>query len=119
MVRFDGGNSTHHPIQNKWAKERLGEYGYKREDEPSILLRDSYQNSPHRNITTRQGTRKHSILDRTYPEERAEAEMDLKPSNVPEEARQRLLDAADDYFRKIRDNIKDPELQKKLFGNWK
>jgi hypothetical protein len=95
---------------NKWAKERL---------EPSILLRDSYTGSPHRNITTKQGRRKRGIKDRTYPEERAEAEADLIASNVPDPVRKQLLDAADDYFRKIRNGIKDPEIQKTIFGDWK
>jgi hypothetical protein len=40
--------------------------------------RDSFRGSPHREISIRQARWKRGILDRAYPQERAEADMDLR-----------------------------------------
>jgi hypothetical protein len=110
---------AHHPIQDNWAETRLGKYGYKYNDEPAILLRDSYKDSPHRHITTRQGARKATISTRTYAQERLEVLEDLRRANVPAATQKRILDAADDYFRRIMSNIGDPEVRKAIFGDFK
>jgi hypothetical protein len=114
----EGFFQAHHLVQDAWAQQRLGQYGYKSNKAPTMLLRDSYRATPHELITALQDARFGTIEKRTYLEERALFIADMDAAGVPPEARTKALDAVDTYFRELRNNIKDPELRRQIFGNW-
>jgi hypothetical protein len=120
--------NAHHPAQDAWAEGRLGnlpdsvlkdpKLKYRQGDEPCILLRNTYKDSPHQRITVRQGKRAETIGTRTYAQERAEVVNDLTAAGVPAEYQKQVLDQADAYFAKLRNNITDPAVRDSIFGDW-
>ena len=45
-------------------------------------------------------------------------EAELRSVGVPEEVITKIKTQVDDYFRQLRDNIKDEVLRKAIFGEW-
>ena len=88
---------AHHGIQDAWANGR-GIPGYRRDDCPAMLLRDSYAGSPHRRITDRQIAMRDSAPQRTYSEERTLMIDDLIRAEVPHKYADDLVNRSDKYF---------------------
>lgn len=120
----------HHAIQDAWARGRFGKLGpqdlidpnltYGSDKAPTILLRDVYKGTPHYKISLRQRTARQTPIGmRTYAQERVEMIADLKHIGIPDDVQKQMLKEADDYFRTLRNNIKDPALRDQIFGDWK
>jgi hypothetical protein len=88
---------AHHGIQDAWATGRKIP-GYRRDDCPAMLLRDSFAGSPHRRITDRQIAMRDSAPTRTYSEERTLMIDDLIRAEVPNKYADDLINRSDKYF---------------------
>jgi hypothetical protein len=109
---------AHHAIQDTWAERFLSDFGYKSDDAPSILLRDSFSGTPHRTISDLQMGRLGDLEKRSYLEERDLLRRDMDKIGVPTEVQNKMLGEVDAYFRKLKNNIKDSSLRDKIFGKW-
>lgn len=120
---------AHHGVQGEWAQVKINKtvlekykingksvfdeaelYSY--DKAPALNLRDSHGGTPHQRITARQNGRKLEIENRTYADERALAEEDLRIANVPEDIIQAELAKNDQFYKGLHDKIK-----KKLTDN--
>ncbi len=110
---------SHHGIQDTWAKRIPG---YRRNDCPAILLRDSKTGSPHQRITARQAsrTRRAGRATRTYADERQLMIADMQAADVPTVHAQRIINDSDTYFGQLYRQIEttDPGSLVKYFGSW-
>jgi hypothetical protein len=112
---------AHHGVQDAWAQSIPG---YRQQDCPAILLRDSYAGSPHRRITDRQIADRASASTRTYELERELMTKDLKGmgSEVPPMYADILVQATDAYFTRLyraQEGKLGPAELRRLFGDWK
>ena len=79
----------------------------------------SFKDSPRQIISGRQAGRRSTIPTRTYVQERLEVLEDLQRALIPEATQKQIMAAADDYFRGMMNKIKDPEVRKSIFGEFK
>ncbi len=106
---------SHHGIQDAWANTLPVECGYRSDDMPTILLRDSYAGSPHHKITGMQGK---NYREKTYAEIRRETIEQFNAVQVPQEIQEAYMEKVDVYFRKLYENLKskDPDMATEIFG---
>lgn len=110
---------SHHGIQDAWASKRLEAFGYKSENAPTIMLRDSCRGTPHQAITANQAGRKaeRDLLTRTYKRERDLVKIELLESGVPQASINEYLLKADTYFKQFYDKM-NPTERLRIFGNF-
>ncbi|MCG8570374.1 MAG: hypothetical protein MJB14_09565 [Spirochaetes bacterium] len=72
---------------------------------PTIMLRDSHANTPHRHITNIQAERRGWINIRTYAEERSLAFDELLEAGVPRNVVDDYLSQSDAFFKNIYDRL--------------
>jgi hypothetical protein len=112
----DGFFQSHHGIQGLWGRLRVKGYIY--EEAPTILLRNSRMNTPHRIVSSLQKAREGGIGSRTYAEERVLLQSDMKAAGVPDADAAALVSACDGYFAKL--YSKQPAATRAaIFGDWK
>jgi hypothetical protein len=120
---------AHHAIQNEWGKRRLRGLApadlvnpnlqYVESAAPTIVLRDSFANTPHRKISNNQAKRKTGIDDRTYVVERDAMIDELRElGRVPPEFVDAIGASVDEYFKGLHDNIRNATLRKEIFGTY-
>lgn len=103
---------AHHPIQDAWANEILGSYGYSRSGAITINLQRGF----HQSITNQQRSRGRDYTSRTYLQERSFAINELQEAEVPREFIDNLINTNDAYFRNIWEKM--PERSRNsIFGD--
>ncbi|QHI80644.1 Rhs family protein [Serratia sp. NGAS9] len=106
--KTDGFVQSHHPIQDAWAKKRVG--GYQRNSAPATLLK-SASGSPHAGISAVQRTRRAlpGGWDTTLKQEFNISYREMLDSGVPVEQARKSLGDAYKYFDGLREkNIGNP-----------
>jgi HNH/Endo VII superfamily toxin with a SHH signature len=105
----------HHIVQKKWAEVRLGNR-YSEHEARSIVLRDSFKDSPHQIITAKQDGRESGRANRNYMQERELSYADLEAAGVPEPIIENALMQNDSYFKTIWQNM-TPAERDPIFGD--
>ncbi|WP_279026616.1 RHS repeat-associated core domain-containing protein [Gibbsiella quercinecans] len=102
-TKSDGFVQSHHPIQDAWAKRRVG--GYQRNSAPATLLRSS-SGSPHAGISAAQRTRRAMPggWDTSLKQEFNISYREMLDAGVPSGQAKKSLNDAYKYFDGLREN---------------
>ena len=107
--------NSHHGIQGAWGRARVKGYVY--EEAPTILLRNSRMNTPHQIVNALQAGREAGVGMRTYAQERALLQSDMRAAGVPAADAARILAESDAYFAKLYSK-QPPATRVAIFGSW-
>nr|WP_246494733.1 Rhs family protein [Brenneria izadpanahii] len=102
-TKYDGFVQSHHPIQDAWAKRRIG--GYQRNSAPATLLGSS-SGSPHAGISAAQRTRRAMPggWDTSLKQEFNISYREMLDAGVPSGQAKKSLNDAYKYFDRLREN---------------
>lgn len=113
----------HHGIQSDWAETRINEFSrklklndmYNPNEAPVILLRDTYDGSPHRYITNKQTQRKLEINQTDYIDQRDYTFKELTDIGCSKNQVEKYLSESDEYFKSIFEKLKE-EIKKSNYS---
>ena len=114
-------------VPHGWARARLEalEPGawidphlrYRRERNPTMLVRGRFAGSPHRIVSARRRARAASLADQSFSGVVADLAADFAAAGLPEEALRYAKIRVESYFVALLSNVRDPELRAALAGD--